>query len=156
VAGGNYGWPIREGEHCLDVKAPLSDVATCASTDKAGKPLIDPVLEYSHADVGIAIVGGESYHGSAIPSLAGTYVFADLSRNWTGATPIGRGSILSATPQSGSGTWAWHKLSIQGDPPLGFVAGLGQGGDGELYLLTRDQLGATGDTGQVLEIVPGG
>jgi glucose/arabinose dehydrogenase len=156
VAGGNYGWPIREGEHCLDVKAPLSDVANCASTDKAGRPLIGPVLEYSHTDVGIAIVGGQSYQGSAIPSLAGKYVFADLSRNWTGATPIGRGSILAATPQSGSGTWAWQKLSIQGDPPLSFVAGLGQGGDGELYLLTRDQLGATGATGHVLEIVPGG
>jgi glucose/arabinose dehydrogenase len=156
VAGGNYGWPIREGLHCLDVSAPLSDVPTCASTDKRGKPLIDPVFEYTHAAVGIAIVGGFVYHGSAIPSLAGKYVFADLSQDWTGNTPIGRGSILAATPSDGAGTWPWAKLSITGDPRLGFVAGFGEDAAGELYVLTRDQLGATGDTGQVLEIVPGG
>jgi glucose/arabinose dehydrogenase len=155
VAGGNYGWPIREGLHCLDVKAPLSDVATCALTDKHGKPLIDPVFEYSHADVGIAIVGGFVYQGSAIPGLAGKYIFADLSQDWTGNTPIGRGSILAATPSDGAGPWLWAKLSITGDPRLGFVAGVGEDAAGELYVLTRDQLGATGDTGQVLEIVPG-
>jgi glucose/arabinose dehydrogenase len=156
VAGGNYGWPIREGDHCLDVSAPLSDVASCASTGKRGEPLIDPVFEYSHTDVGIAIVGGYIYHGSALPALAGSYVFADLSRNWTTNTPVGRGSLLAATPRAGSGAWPWRKLTVQGDPPLGFVTGLGQDASGELYLLTRDQLGATGDTGQVLEVVPGG
>jgi glucose/arabinose dehydrogenase len=156
VAGGDYGWPIREGAHCLDVKAPLADVASCASADKQGRPLLDPVFEYSHADVGIAIVGGDIYQGSTIPALAGRYVFADLSRNWTTTTPVGRGSLLAATPLAGPGTWAWQKLTIQGDPPLGFVAGLGEDGGGELYLLTRDQLGATDDTGQVLEVVPGG
>ena len=156
VPGGNYGWPIREGLHCLDVHAPLSDVASCPSTDKRGRPLVDPVLEYTHADIGIAIVGGDFYQGSTIPNLAGTYVFADLSRNWTGATPIGRGSILAATPVAGTGAWTWKQLTVQGDPPLGFVAGLGQDAAGELYLLTRDQLGATDNSGQVLEIVPGG
>jgi glucose/arabinose dehydrogenase len=156
VAGGNYGWPVREGLHCLDVSAPLSDVATCASADKHGKPLIDPVFEYSHTDVGIAIVGGFVYHGGAIPSLAGKYVFADLSQDWTGNTPIGRGSILAATPSGGAGPWPDAKLSVTGDPQLGFVAGFGEDAAGELYVLTRDQLGATGDTGQVLEIVPGG
>ncbi len=155
LLGGNYGWPIREGAHCLDVKAPLSDVASCASSDKRGKPLIDPILEYSHAEIGIAIVGGETYQGSALPGLAGKYVIADLSRDWTGDTPVGRASILAATPAAGTGTWPWKQLSISGNPALEFVAGIGQDAAGELYLLTRDQLGATGGTGRVLEIVPG-
>lgn len=156
VAGGNYGWPIREGLHCLDVKAPLDDVPACPDQGKHGDALLDPVVEYSHADVGIAIVGGFVYHGSAIPSLAGKYVFGDLTRDWTGDTPVGRGSILAATPSSGSGTWPWARLSVTGNPALGFVAGVGEDAAGELYVLTRDQLGATGDTGRVLEIVPGG
>ncbi len=156
VAGGNYGWPIREGDHCLDVRAPLSNVASCPSTGKGGEPLTNPVFEYSHTDVGIAIVGGFVYRGSAIPSLAGKYVFADLSKDWTGTTPVGRGSILAATPGSGGSPWPWTKLKITSDPGLGFVAGFGEDAAGELYVLTRDQLGATGDTGRVLEIVPGG
>ena len=154
VPGGNYGWPIREASHCLDVQSPLSDLATCPTTGKRGEPLVDPVLEYSHSDVGIAIVGGTTYQGSAIPGLAGKYVFADLSRNWTTTTPVGRGTLLAAIPQAGSTQWTWAKLSIQNDPVLGFVAGLGQDASGELYLLTRDQLGPTGDSGQILEVVP--
>ena len=153
VAGGNYGWPIREGSHCLDVSAPLSDVPSCATTGRKGEPLVGPLVEYSHTDVGIAIVGGFIYQGSLLPALAGSYVFADLSRNWTTTTPLGLGTVLAATPQAGSEPWTWRKLTIKSDPPLGFVAGIGQDAAGELYLLTRDQLGASGDTGEVLELV---
>ncbi|HDR74107.1 MAG TPA: hypothetical protein ENN85_09420, partial [Methanoculleus sp.] len=39
TAGGNYGWNIREGAHCVDP-------GTCPSTGPRGEPLIDPVLEY--------------------------------------------------------------------------------------------------------------
>ena len=152
VNGGNYGWPVREGDHCVDEKSPLSDLATCATADQAGKPFIDPAFEYSHQAVGIAIVGGLIYHGSAIPALSGKYVFSDLSRDWTTATPIGRGSILAAQPGA-SGTWPWSPLSIQGDPRLGFVDGIGQDAAGELYLVTRDELGPTGQTGELVEIV---
>jgi glucose/arabinose dehydrogenase len=155
VNGGNYGWPVREGDHCVDVKAPLSDLAACATADQHGQAFIDPVFEYSHQDVGIAIVGGLVYHGSAIPSLEGKYVFADLSADWKTTTPVGRGSILAAQP-AGSGTWPWNPLSVQGDPRLGFVDGIGQDAAGELYLLTRDQLGPTGQTGELLEIMPPG
>ena len=31
-SGGNYGWRIREGAHCLDVDAPLTDPPSCAKT----------------------------------------------------------------------------------------------------------------------------
>ena len=63
---------------------------------------------------------------------------------------------MAATPASGAGPWTWKNLTIQGGPRLGFVTGMGEDASGELYLLTRDQLGATGTTGRVLEIVPGG
>jgi uncharacterized repeat protein (TIGR03806 family) len=77
VKGGNYGWPIREGAHCL--------VAGCDTTG-----LIDPVHEYSHDD-GCAVIGGHVYRGSAIPSLNGKYIFGD--------TCTGEISSLDETPQ---------------------------------------------------------
>jgi glucose/arabinose dehydrogenase len=63
VVGGNYGWNIKEGKHCYsgDCKKP---------------GLIDPVVEYSHAE-GCSITGGYVYRGTAIPSLRGTYLFGD-------------------------------------------------------------------------------
>lgn len=60
-AGGNYGWPIREGAHCL--------VEPC---DPGG--FIDPVVEHPNADTS-AMVGGVVYRGTAIPALAGKLVY---------------------------------------------------------------------------------
>ncbi len=65
-AGGNYGWPLREGAHCFD--PPTG----CARPD-----LIDPVWEYPHADLDTAVVGGFVYRGKKLPGLFGSYVFAD-------------------------------------------------------------------------------
>ena len=37
-AGGNYGWRVREGMHCLDRAEPLEDLETCPETDEDGRP----------------------------------------------------------------------------------------------------------------------
>ncbi len=63
VKGGNHGWPIKEGSHCVE--------AGCDSTG-----LIDPVYDYSHND-GCSVIGGQVYRGSLIPSLSGKYIFGD-------------------------------------------------------------------------------
>jgi glucose/arabinose dehydrogenase len=65
VKGRNYGWNIMEGSLCYN---PATDC------DKTGLEL--PIWNYSH-DVGNAIVGGYVYHGSALPDLAGAYVYGD-------------------------------------------------------------------------------
>jgi uncharacterized repeat protein (TIGR03806 family) len=67
-AGGNLGWPLREGSHCLN-NPP------CDEPD-----LVDPVLDYAHDGQASAVVGGFVYHGTAVPELIGRYVFADYSR----------------------------------------------------------------------------
>ena len=61
--GGNYGWRCREGRHDFN---------------QSGCPvgLIDPVSEIPHS-LGNSITGGFVYRGSAIPELAGRYIFAD-------------------------------------------------------------------------------
>jgi uncharacterized repeat protein (TIGR03806 family) len=72
--GGNYGWPVFEGSDCQD--------ATGACDDPS---LIQPLFtyfhdNYPHSGGGNAIVGGYVYHGSAIPDLQGTYVYADFDQ----------------------------------------------------------------------------
>ena len=157
VRGANYGWRIREGRHCLDVAQPLLETDSCPSTGPAGEPLIDPVLEYSHAEIGIAIVGGYMYRGTAVPALVGRYVFGDLSKDWKGNNPVPRGSLLVADPVAAArAPWTWKRLAVHGGPVLAeFVSGMGEGADGELYVLTRSGLGPTGTTGRLYRIVAG-
>jgi glucose/arabinose dehydrogenase len=153
-AGGNYGWRVREGMHCLDLEEPLEDLETCPDEDEAGRPLIDPVLEYSHDEVGLAIVGGHVYRGSELPELAGRYVFGDWSADWTTQQPLPRGSLLVTDPTPAStGTWAWERLGV--DEGINrFVTGLGEDAAGELYVMTRSFTGPTGLSGVVYRIAP--
>jgi glucose/arabinose dehydrogenase len=65
--GANWGWRVMEGFHCY---RPSS------GCNKTGKRL--PVVEYSHASNGrCSVTGGYVYRGSAIPALAGWYVYGD-------------------------------------------------------------------------------
>ena len=156
VRGGNYGWRIREGAHCLDIKQPLEDVTGCPTESADGRPLIDPVLEYTHKEVGIAVVGGYVYRGSAIPALQGRYVFADFSADWTTNTPQARASLLVADPRpTDAGRWEWGRLTVAGDELDGrFVTGMGEGADGELYVMARRSFGPINKTGVVYRIAP--
>ena len=154
--GGNYGWRIREGAHCLDIAQPLAETSGCEETGAGGEPLVDPVVEYSHDDVGIAVVGGYVYRGTALPALRGQYVFADFSADWVN-TPTPRPTLLVASPSADAGApWAWRRLATNA-PLSRFISGMGEDADGELFLLTRGQLGPDGETGEVRRLVaPGG
>jgi len=63
-AGANLGWSLREGR--LD---------TDEDGDRSG--FVDPVYDYSHDDGGCSVVGGYVSRGTAVPGLAGWYVFGD-------------------------------------------------------------------------------
>ncbi len=65
VAGGNYGWNIKEGRDCFNRRS-------CSS---AG--LVDPVAQYDHSQ-GVSITGGFVYRGRDVPSLFGAYVYGDF------------------------------------------------------------------------------
>ena len=69
-SGGNYGWPVKEGEACY----PPPDTLTCADGGMS-----DPVFSYTHAQ-GIAITGGYLYRGDDIADLSGedVYLFGDF------------------------------------------------------------------------------
>jgi glucose/arabinose dehydrogenase len=110
--GLNYGWNRMEGSACY--QSP-----TC---DRSGLAL--PVLDYGH-DVGAcSITGGYVYRGTAIPELAGRYVYSDYCAGFLRSfLAVGR----SATEQR---DWNVGKV--------GQVVSFGQDAQGELYVITSN------------------
>ncbi|HUF54462.1 MAG TPA: PQQ-dependent sugar dehydrogenase [Dehalococcoidia bacterium] len=74
VAGGNYGWDCFEGHEVFETPGP---------NDMCEGPFVTPRAVYGH-NLGIAIIGGYVYRGSAMPELNGWYVYADYftARVW--------------------------------------------------------------------------
>jgi hypothetical protein len=106
--------------------------------------------------VGIAVVGGYEYRGSAIPALLGQYVFADFTRDFTDEVE-GHGTLLVAQPEAAAGApWTLRRPVLREGPLDRFVTGMGEGADGELYVLTRTEFGPVGETGEVLQLVAPG
>ena len=64
--GLDYGWNRMEGAHCF---------AAILGCDEAGLTL--PFAEYDHGAGDCAVIGGYVYRGTAVPGLAGTYLFGD-------------------------------------------------------------------------------
>ena len=148
--GGNYGWVIREGLSCFDPFQPNTPPATCSATGPLGEPLLDPIVDYSHAEGGISVIGGYVYRGSRSPSLVGRYVFGDFSSSFS--TPGGRLYFLDGSDAAG---FAIKEFTIgRNDAPYGlFLKGFGQGEDRELYALGSIALAPTGNTGRVERLV---
>ncbi len=73
--GENYGWNEREGTFLLDTSA-INDVFELPPDD-AVNDYRYPVAQYDH-DEGSAVVGGFVYRSTAIPELAGQYLFGDI------------------------------------------------------------------------------
>lgn len=106
--GGNYGWPCREGFHD-------GGGGSCA-----GKALVEPIFEYSHATYS-AITGGIVYRGTEVPSMVGTYVFANF--------PSGI-FALDFDPVTGAASRR-EIPSVEPIQPVDFA----EDEDGELYVL---------------------
>ena len=144
VKGGNYGWNIREGRGCF------SPSTNCGTTDATGAPLIEPILEYSHS-IGISVIGGYVYRGTAVPELAGDYVFGDFSTGFL--SPDG---ALFAARKDANGIWQQRSLLVKGANAgrIGrYIFSFGEDQSGELYILSSANFGPTGTTGRVDRIV---
>jgi glucose/arabinose dehydrogenase len=154
--GGNYGWRIREGSACFDKDNPTAPPPDCAMTAADGAPLIGPISAYPHIDPaggpqGIAAIGGFIYHGSKIPGLTRHYFFGDFSRDFG----LPDGSIFAAR-ENIDGSWTLTELTVAGRPGgrLGqYLLAIGEDADGELYLLTSDNVGPFGAAGQVHRVI---
>ena len=108
--GGNYGWPIMEGDACFDGQ----------NCDTSGLEL--PITQYPRS-VGVSTVGGYVYRGALSPSMQGHYIWGDTFSS----------QFLSVPADSSPGA---DYTSIFNSSRL--IAGLAEGNDGEIYLLNLD------------------
>jgi glucose/arabinose dehydrogenase len=136
--GGNYGWRILEGNRAFDVA--LLDTLGLSVTD-----LKPPIHDYPHGPLGISIIGGYVYRGTAYSALQGKYVFGDFSTSFGTAD-----GAIYYLEESRPGIWERFEFSL---PPPGrlnrYVKGFGEGEDGEIYLLSTGNLGPNGTSGDV-------
>jgi uncharacterized repeat protein (TIGR03806 family) len=109
--GQNYGWRIREGEHCYP---PGSSCSTAG--------LIDPIVEYDHSQ-GFAVTGGYVYRGTALQGLVGSYLYADFGSGNVWSVPASAGDPGQPSPTP-------VKLLASGKN----ISSFGQDLDGELYV----------------------
>ncbi len=133
----NYGWRCMEGLSCTGLTG-----CTCNAPN-----LTLPIRTYSHAcgSGGFSITGGYVYRGCAIPSLEGTYFYADYvcgniwSFTWDGSNVTNfqtRTSELSPSAEGGI---------------VNQVSSFGEDALGEMYIVDQ---GSGGTSGAVYKIVP--
>ncbi len=142
TAGGNYGWPLKEGSFAFDANGSGRGFVTDAQLDD--QSLIDPVAAYDH-DEGISIIGG-FVQNLAQPSPAnGYYLFADYAKNF----------------KNGGRLFAWRageaiqSLSFLDREHLGLlVLGFAEDAQGNLYVLGNDTGNTTDKSGVVWRLVP--
>ena len=115
TSGINYGWPYTEGTACYN------PAVNCT----VGRTLTLPVLDYSHAD-GCSVIGGYVYRGSAIPELAGHYLYADFCRGWVRSFQLNNGRATELR--------SWNGISLP------FSNSFGRDGAGELYLISSSRI----------------
>jgi glucose/arabinose dehydrogenase len=156
--GSNYGWNIKEGTHCFDPNNPNLAPESCLNVSASGQLLIDPIIEYANAGqpggLGIAIIGGSVYRGNSLPQFNGTYIFGDFSKGFT----EGNGSLFVARqPPAGEKMWSVKELRVASheNGRIGaYVRSFGQDTDNEMYVMTSQNLGPSGNTGKVFKIKP--
>lgn len=153
---GNYGWNLKEGTHGFDPDNPNETPAEAPATGPRGEPLIDPIFDYTRRTVnpddfiGITVIGGHVYRGSAIDGLQGHYVFGDWGQSFSDPS----GTIVIGEPVVENGTITG--LDIVFERRLDeFVMGFGEDSQGELYVLAKTETGPEGDTGKVYRLVAG-
>lgn len=110
--GGNYGWPVMEGDSTYNGKQIISNTA-----------YKQPINAYAH-DEGICIIGGDFYYGDAAPELKNKYVFADFNGN------------LFALVKNEQQTWARQQLKVLNTPSDPFlIFGFNSIDNNELYVM---------------------
>jgi len=119
AGGHNYGWDVTEGSLCNPTMP--SPALACDSN-----AITDPVYEYAATGFGCGIVGGHAYRG-AQPGFHGQYFFADACTGRVWSFDRTGNSLTDRTDQFATG----------GVPNV-VAVGLGEGGTGELYVMSAD------------------
>ncbi len=128
-AGGlNFGWRPREG----GIQNPAYPSETPVT------PATGPVRDYSH-QFGVAVVSGYVYRGNAIPSLQGTYFYADFGFTNIWSLRYSNGSVGEFTDRT-------QELNPSDTRPLRTISSFGEDAAGELYVCDHND-------GEIFKIV---
>lgn len=134
---------------------------TCSGLGPRGEVQRDPIIEYLNASVedansklpgkgfGKASVGGHLYRGKAIGWLQGQFVQGDFALNKQD------GQIIVAEEAPAGQLWKLRRAFVFNPNDAvksGFVKGIGQDAEGELYAVTGN-FTATGIRGRVWKII---
>ena len=110
--GGNYGWPVMEGDSMYADKKIVSNAVYSP-----------PINTYTHED-GICVIGGDFFYGDAVPLLKNKYVFADFNGN------------LFALAKNKQEAWTRQPLKVLNKPADPFlVFGFNTVENNELYVM---------------------
>lgn len=107
--GSNLGWNVVEAEECFGgTQCDLSE-------------FMPPHIVYNHGE-GCSVTGGHVYRGG-IDELRGVYFYSDYCSGWLRSFRFVNGTATEKTQ--------WDVNEV------GNVTSFGEGGDGEMYLLTE-------------------
>ena len=113
TGGLNFGWPIREGKHCL------------YGADCQSEGLWAPVADFLQERGICSITGGYVYRGHRYPAAAGGYVAGDYCN----------GEIWMIVPP-GVGGQEWEVVLLLDTEHN--ISSFGEDEDGELYLVAQE------------------
>ncbi len=105
--GMNFGWSAFEGTHRFN-------------DDQSEDGVTMPIFEFQHGPAGCSVSGGDVYHGSEVPALAGWYVFSDYCSG-----------IVTALQQTDGALTGQVQLGT-----ISAVSAICSGPDGQLYVLS--------------------
>lgn len=89
--GKNYGWATWEGTRCNTEKPAAAPACTAL-------PLIQPLVEYSHASGRCSITGGYVYRGARFTLPYGAYIYGDYCTGEIWQVVNGQNSLLVDAP----------------------------------------------------------
>jgi hypothetical protein len=148
----NYGWHFKEGGFFF---RPNGTDAGYVSKIDQGVPasLVDPVAQYDH-DEGISVIGGYVSRSPSHRRLLGHYVFGEFAKSFAND---GRLFYLKKkNVVRKNGTLQKSQIAEVRYPTgtsLGFsLLGIGEGNDGEIYVLGNSTAAPAGGTGVVMRV----
>lgn len=113
-AGGNYGWPCREGK-----QDHLRGNATkCPNPNTT---FVEPIIDYPRGGGG-SITGGVVYRGKELVGFQGSYVFGDYVQQF----------VAAVKEDPATGEWKMERLNEDGTAATNW-SGFAEDNDGEVY-----------------------
>jgi glucose/arabinose dehydrogenase len=161
--GRNFGWNCKEGTLWFwtmgdaDGKAMTTRDTNRPDCNPSVARFTDPVSQYDIHHEGHSVIGGYVYHGRAIPTLRGRYVFADFSLLFKfprGPHDYGRLFVQSAGDSGNALRKISELLVLPGGAVSLAVLGSGVDTSGELYTTGNVSGLPFGNTGVVVRLVP--